>query len=177
MSWGDNCQKLTNVPNSNPNPILHNINAHDITDVSRQTTQSKIEEICPLAIPNQISTISMHIHVPSLVKIHWHLPKLLSGNKNMDMLWADNSVKDWGNLPLSNPKPDLLNINAHTKFSENLLIFTLIVRKQKYECTYERWMDGQTDGQTDSWMTTLKPLYSVTIEWQGIKNANLKYKF
>ena len=31
-------------------------------------TQTKIDEICPLAIPNQISTKSMHI--PSLVKIH-----------------------------------------------------------------------------------------------------------
>ena len=33
-----------------------------------QITPSKIDEICPLAIPNQISTISMRI--PSLVKIH-----------------------------------------------------------------------------------------------------------
>ena len=29
---------------------------------------------------------------------------------------ADNSVKHWLNLPISNPKPDLLNINACTKF-------------------------------------------------------------
>ena len=35
-----------------------------------QITLSNIDEICPLAIPDQISTISMHI--PSLVKIHWH---------------------------------------------------------------------------------------------------------
>ena len=41
-------------------------------------TMSNIDEICPLAIPNQISTISMHI--PSLVKIHWCLLKLSSGN-------------------------------------------------------------------------------------------------
>ena len=39
----------------------------------------------------------------------------------MDVLWADNSVQ---NLPISNPKPDLRNINAHTKFGENPLIFT-----------------------------------------------------
>ena len=30
------------------------------------------------------------------------------------MLQADNSVKNWWNLPISNPKPDLLNINACT---------------------------------------------------------------
>ena len=53
-----------------------------------QITPSKIEEICPLAIPNQISTISMHI--PSLVKIHWCLLKLSSGNeKRMDVRRTD----------------------------------------------------------------------------------------
>ena len=36
---------------------------------------------------------------------------------------VDNSVKNWRNLPTSNPKSDLYNINAHTKFGENLLIF------------------------------------------------------
>ena len=36
-----------------------------------QITLSNIDKICPLAIPNQISLISMH--VPSLVKIPWHL--------------------------------------------------------------------------------------------------------
>ena len=39
----------------------------------------KFDEICPLAVPNQISTISMHI--PNLVKIHWCLLKLSSGNE------------------------------------------------------------------------------------------------
>ena len=46
---------------------------------------------------------------------------------------ADNSVKNWRNLPISNPNPDLHNINAHTMFGENPLLFTqVIVRKQKY---------------------------------------------
>ena len=44
-----------------------------------QITLSKFDEICPLAIPNQSSTISMHI--PSLVKIHWFLLKVSSGNE------------------------------------------------------------------------------------------------
>ena len=44
---------------------------------------------------------------------------------------ADNSVKNLRNLPFSNPKPDLHNINAHTKFGENPLLFTqVIVRKR-----------------------------------------------
>ena len=39
-------------------------------------------QICPLAIPNQISTISMHI--PSLVKIHWCLLKSSGNEKRTD---------------------------------------------------------------------------------------------
>ena len=44
-----------------------------------QITPPKFDEICPVAIPNQISTKSMHI--PSLEKIHWCLLKLSSGNE------------------------------------------------------------------------------------------------
>ena len=91
----------------------------------------KIWQICPLAIPNQMSTISMHR--PSLVKIHWL--KLSSGNENMS--WADNSVKIWQNLPISNPKPDLHNINAHTKFGENPWCLLKLSSGSKI------WMDGR----------------------------------
>ena len=59
---------------------------------------------------------------------------------------ADNSIKNWPNLPISNPKPDLHNINAHTKFGENPLMFTqVIIRKQK------------TDGLTDDQRETIIP--------------------
>ena len=46
---------------------------------------------------------------------------------------ADNSVKIWQNLAISNPKLDLLNVNAYSKFGENPLLFTqVIVWKRKY---------------------------------------------
>ena len=52
---------------------------------------------------------------------------------------ADNSVKIWWNLPISNPKPDLHNINARTKFGENPLMFTqVIIGKWKYGCVSGR---------------------------------------
>ena len=52
----------------------------------------------------------------------------------MGVWWADNSVKNWLNLPISNPKPDLYIINAHTMFGENPFKFTqVIVQKRKYE--------------------------------------------
>ena len=42
------------------------------------------------------------------------------------MLWADDSVKNWRNLLMSNPKADLHNINAHVKFRENPSRFTQV---------------------------------------------------
>ena len=59
------------------------------------------------------------MHVLNLVKILWYLLKLSSGNENMNVSLADNSVKFWRNLPISQPKPNLYNINAHTKFGKN----------------------------------------------------------
>ena len=51
----------------------------------------------------------------------------------MGMSRADNSVKILRNLPFSKPKPDLLNVNAYSKFDENPLLFTQdIIRKRKY---------------------------------------------
>ena len=73
----------------------------------------------------------------------------------MDVSRADNSVKIWKNLPISNPKPDLQNINAHAKFGENPLMFTqVIIRKRK---TDVRTRDGQTDGHTDDQRETIIP--------------------
>ena len=73
------------------------------------------------------------MHIASLVKIPCYLLKLSSGNENMAVSRADNSVKIWRNLPISNPKPELLNVNANSKFGENPLLFTqVIVRKWKY---------------------------------------------
>ena len=99
------------------------------------------------------------MHIPSLVKIHWRLLKLSSGNENMGMSRADNSVKNLRNLPICNPKPDLHNINAHTKFGENPLMFTqVIIRKRKTDGRmYYGRTDRQTDGLTDDQRETTIP--------------------
>ena len=91
------------------------------------------------------------MHKASLVKIPCYLLRLLSGNKNMGVSRADNSVKIWRILPISNHKPDLHNINAQTKFGENPLMFTqVIIRKRKTDGrTYDRW--------TDTRMSNVKP--------------------
>ena len=75
----------------------------------------------------------LSIHIASLVKIPCYLLKLSSGNENMGVSRADNSVNILRNLAISNPKPDLLNVNAYSKFDENRLLFTqVIIRKRKY---------------------------------------------
>ena len=82
-------------------------------------TLSHIDEICPLAIPSHISTISMHI--TSYVKINWDLLKLLSWKENMNVSLADNSVKIDKIWPLAIPKqitiwmhtPSFLKIHWH----------------------------------------------------------------
>ena len=43
------------------------------------------------------------MQIPSLMNTDIYL--LLSGNENMDVWPADNSVKNWQNLPINNPKP------------------------------------------------------------------------
>ena len=84
-----------------------------------------------ITILKQILIISMHI--ASLVKRPCNLLKLSSGNENMGVSRADNSVNILRNLPISDPKPDLLNVNAYSKFDENPLLFTqVIIRKRKY---------------------------------------------
>ena len=55
----------------------------------------------------------------------------------MDVWRADNSVQNGRNLPISNPKPDLNYINAHTKFRENPLM----------PSRNEILMDGRTHGR------------------------------
>ena len=44
----------------------------------------------------------------------------------MDVLQADNSAKNRQNLPISNPRADLRNINAHSEFGENPLTVTKV---------------------------------------------------
>ena len=107
------------------------------------------------------------MHVPSLVKIPWHLHKILSGNENIGVSRADNSVKILRNLPISNPKPDLHNINAHTKFSENPLMIT---RKRNTDRrTYDWLTDGRMDRLVDVQRETIIPrLYRVA----GYKKKN-----
>ena len=39
----------------------------------------------------------------------------------MGVSQADNSVNILRNVPISNPKPELLNVNAYSKFDENSL--------------------------------------------------------
>ena len=58
----------------------------------------------------------MSMHLAGLVKIPCYLLKLSSGNKNMGVSRANNSVKILQILPISYSKPELLDVNAYSKF-------------------------------------------------------------
>ena len=55
------------------------------------------------------------MHIASLVKIPCFLLKLSPENENMGVSRADNSVKVWRNMPISDSKPDRFNVNAYSK--------------------------------------------------------------
>ena len=74
----------------------------------------------------------------------------------MGLSQADNAVKIWRNLPISNPKPDFHNINAQNKFGEDFVI----IRKRN--------TDGQTDRHTGE--TIIPRHYRVA----GYKNITSK---
>ena len=97
------------------------------------------------------------MHIPSLEEICWHLLKS-SGNEKKQIGQADNSVKNWWNLSISNPKPDLHNINGHAKFGENLLTFTQdIIQKQNTDWQTEvRTTDGRMERQMETRMSNVK---------------------
>ena len=93
--------------------------------MDRHSYESVCYEVIPLIFFiffNPTTPILTLQHQFSLVKIHWYLLKLSSGNENTDLSRADNSVKNWQNLPMKSAKPDLHNIYAHTELNKNPLI-------------------------------------------------------
>ena len=128
-----------------------------------QKTLTKIDEICPSAIPNQISTISIHIW--SVVKIHWDLLKLSSENLNTDLLRADNSVKNWQKSHY--PKPDLY-ISMHRP-SLVKIHWYLLKFSSRNENTDRRTDVRQIDGHKDNQHYTIIPL---PLSCVGYKNQS-----
>ena len=83
---------------------------------------------------------------------------------------ADNSVKIWRNLPISNPKPDIHKIND-TKFCENPLMFTeVIIRKRK---TDGRTDVRRTDRHTDVQRETIIPRHYCVAGYKNLKTAKV----
>ena len=93
------------------------------------------------------------------------------------MSWADNCVRNWQNLPISSPKADLYNINAHIKFGENPLRFTQVI-VQKWKCGrvagrkfYQKLM---TFAQEQSQTRSLHYQCTYQILWKSIDYPEMK---
>ena len=74
------------------------------------------------------------------------------------MSQADNSVKNQRNLPISSRKPDLHNINAHTKSGESPLFFYSKLSSGN-ENMDGHTTDEQTDRHKDDQQDTIIPLH------------------
>ena len=108
------------------------------------------------------------MQLASFVKIKFEFVSLSSRTENTKLLWLDNSVKNWQNLPISNFKPDPHNINAHTKFCENPLIFTKgIVQKQTNKQTKKKKKKKKKKPELS------RSDHSVTI-WRNLTISNSK---
>ena len=70
------------------------------------------------------------------------------------MSQANNSVRNWRKLSISNPKPDLHNINALTKFGENPWNLLKLLSANKIT---DGGTDGRTHGHTDDERETIIP--------------------
>ena len=122
----------------------------------------------------------MSMHVASFIKILCYLLKLSSRNEIMGVSWADNSVKIWRNVPISNPKPDIYNNNAHTTEVYSSCHPEMKNRRKDRRMDV-RLMDGRTDRHTDIQRETIILRQRETIIPRhycvaGHKNAN-KWSF
>ena len=136
-------------------------------------TLSKIDQIYPIAIQNQISTRAMHIL--SLVKIRWDLLKLLPWNETMDVSRTDNSVKTVQNLPISTSEPIFQNINTHTKIGENPLILSQVI---VWKWRYWRVVGIYARNYVKNWRTfpisNPKPnLYNINTHTRFVENSSI----
>ena len=165
MSQADNSAKnWQNLPMSNSKPNLHNTNAHikfgenhwDLLVIVLKIkyrcvvgrSLPKIDEICPSLIPNQISTISMHIS--SLVKIQWYLLKFCLEMKiqKCDGHITLSKIDEICRLAIPNQSPQY----QHT-LTASLVKIHWHLLKLSSENEKSKWLDGcMTDGWTDRHM-------------------------
>ena len=80
----------------------------------------------PVVLANLISTISMHI-----INFGENPLRFTQSYCPETKLWTRRGQITVKNSPIGNPKPDIYNINAHTKFGENRHLL-VIVRKRTY---------------------------------------------
>ena len=99
---------------------LESRNEQNVKPQSRAITLRSFDEIYPSSIPNHSLPVSTNMQ--SLKKISQKLLKLESGIEKMQFLTSikgHNSKVIRRNLPSSNPKPLLADINSYAKFKEN----------------------------------------------------------
>ena len=67
----------------------------------------------------------------NLVRFCQLVLKLLSGNEILMSIKGRNSVKIWRKMTGNNPKLDLVNVDVHTKFGQNLSIRSKDIKRKR----------------------------------------------
>ena len=108
----------------------------------KQVTPSKIDEICPLAIPNLIFTISMHIL--SLAKIHWYSLKLSLRSEKTGMQITPSKIDKV--CPLAIPN-QISTISMHNGSLAKIHWYLHVLKLSSGNKT---WTDEHTDDQHET---------------------------
>ena len=69
--------------------------------------------------------------IQNLVKLCPLVLKILSGNEILRTIKGRNSVANLRNLPLYNPKLDIINVNVYTKFGLILSICSQDIERKR----------------------------------------------
>ena len=95
------------------------------------------------------------------MKFHHDTPNSKGTRGQKPFMYIDkshNSVKNYQNLPINNPKRDIVVTNAYAKFECNPLINTEVIERKRSADgrVYGLRTDGQCDGQTETRSANVK---------------------
>ena len=91
----------------------------------------------------------MLMHVQNFVKFHSFILKILIGNEILTSFKGHNSVLNWRQLALNNPKLDVVNINASAKFGQNPFLHSQDIEQKRNSEIIQQWKWMLNDAKLD----------------------------
>ena len=163
-------RKVQGVPQSQTAALPRPQEEEETTNLNKQkpnkrTKSTKISSLFPKRGNRNTKRTEKHknklthgksMHIASLDKIPCYLLKLSSGNENMGVSRADNSVKNWRKCPLAISN-QIFTISMHILSLVKIHWCLLKLSYGNEKRTDGRTTDGHTDGHTDVQRETIIP--------------------